>query len=268
MDGSFSIKIIKMKKSIIHIIILVLIFNSCNSQTNENKKDSIKDITEQVDIHDKESEMGYAGHLHNLMNQISKGEINSTDLRNYFEKTQEGNTQKGNKMTFPSNNDENSWNGTAFEKMTESYEAMAVFSFVVPGMPLIYNGQEAGLDKFLKFFEKDTIEWEEHKIKDLYANLIALKNENKALSNGEAGSPAYFINTSNKEQIFTFKRIKDDNRILIMMNLSGESAKFRYMEKDFVRAYIDYFTEEEIKVDPLKHIILKPWEYKVLIEKK
>ncbi len=212
-------------------------------------------------------DMSYNWESHHLMTEISKGEKNAEDLRKCFEKDREEYPQKIYRMVFTSNHDENTWKGNVFKRLPESYKTFAVLTFVAPGFPLIYSGQEAGLDKDLRFFEKDTIEWKEHEMKDLYTKLIALKNENKALWNGEAGSPAYFINTSNKEQIFTFKRIKDDNRILVMMNLSPEKAKFNYLEKDFERHYIDCFSGEEMSVKPHEHYILEPWEYRVLIEK-
>ena len=34
-------------------------------------------------------------------------------------------------------------------------------SYTVPGMPLIYSGMEADINKRLEFFEKDSIEWGE-----------------------------------------------------------------------------------------------------------
>jgi glycosidase len=62
-------------------------------------------------------------------------------------------------MMFTSNHDENSWNGTEFERMGDAALNMAVLSATVPGMPLIYTGQEDKLSKRLKFFEKDAITW-------------------------------------------------------------------------------------------------------------
>ena len=232
--------------------------------------DSIKPVfmlaeAEQSDLHNKAFDMGYAWHLHHIMNEIAKEKQNAADLRKYFEDAQEEYPQSVYRMSFTSNHDENSWNGTVFERMSESYKTFAILSFVAPGMPLIYSGQETGLNKRLRFFEKDTIEWKEHEMTDLYKKLITLKNENKAIWNGDAGSPAYFINTSNTKQVFTFKRKKDDNTILVMMNLSSKQAKFNYLEKDFEKTYTDYFTSEEMSVKPHENYTLKPWEYKVLI---
>lgn len=66
-----------------------------------------------------------------------------------------------NKMTlwFTTNHDENSWNGTEYEKYGDMAQALAVLSFTWNGIPLIYSGQELPNKKRLKFFEKDTIEW-------------------------------------------------------------------------------------------------------------
>lgn len=61
---------------------------------------------------------------------------------------------------FTSNHDENSWNGTEYEKYGEMAKALAVFSITWDGIPLIYSGQELPLrTKRLEFFEKDPIPW-------------------------------------------------------------------------------------------------------------
>ena len=48
------------------------------------------------------------------------------------------------KMNFITNHDENSWNGTAQEKFGSGVNAFAVLTYTLPGIPLIYSGQEAG----------------------------------------------------------------------------------------------------------------------------
>ncbi len=221
---------------------------------------------EQKDLTKKAFDMIYAWNFHHIMNEIAKGEKNAEDLRKYFEKDQKEYPQKVYRMSFTSNHDENSWNGTVFERMPDSYKTFAALTFAAPGMPLIYGGQEAGLNKRLRFFDKDTIDWSNLEMQDFYAKLIQLKKENPALWNGKAGSPAYFINTSNFEQILAFKRIKNDNNILVIMNLSNKEAKFHFTEKDSEKTYVSYFTGKEIKIKPQENYNLKPWEFKILIE--
>jgi glycosidase len=46
---------------------------------------------------------------------------------------------------FTSNHDENSWNGTEYEKYGEMAKPLAVFSATWDGVPLMYSGQELPL---------------------------------------------------------------------------------------------------------------------------
>jgi len=88
------------------------------------------------------------------------------------------------RMYFTSNHDENSWNGTDPGMYGPNFENFAVLSATVPGMPLIYNGQESMLDKQLEFFEKDQIDWKEYSYQDFYSILLDLNTTNQALWNG------------------------------------------------------------------------------------
>ena len=62
---------------------------------------------------------------------------------------------------FTSNHDENSWNGTEFEKYGEMAKALDVVSATWNGIQLIYGGQEASNTKRIKFFDKETIDWQD-----------------------------------------------------------------------------------------------------------
>ena len=68
--------------------------------------------------------------------------------------------KKSMRAWFTTNHDENTWNGTEYEKYGEMAKALAVFSATWNGVPLMYNGQELPLlNKRLEFFEKDPIPW-------------------------------------------------------------------------------------------------------------
>src|SRR3546814_2857864 len=71
-------------------------------------------------------------------------------------------------MTYTSNHDQNAWDGTQFERFGPALQATIVLSVLGEGLPLIYNGQEAGNQKRLDFFEKDPIQWREHPLGTLF----------------------------------------------------------------------------------------------------
>lgn len=60
-------------------------------------------------------------------------------------------------MNMVTNHDLNSWEGTEYERYGKFLPAMTALTYMLPGMPLIYSGQEAGLNRALEFFEKDCI---------------------------------------------------------------------------------------------------------------
>ncbi|HRF24316.1 MAG TPA: alpha-amylase family glycosyl hydrolase, partial [Chitinophagaceae bacterium] len=61
------------------------------------------------------------------------------------------------RIWFTSNHDENSWNGSEYEKYGDTAKALAAFSCTWNGIPLIYSGQELPNKKRLKFFDKDFV---------------------------------------------------------------------------------------------------------------
>ena len=57
-------------------------------------------------------------------------------------------------------------------------------NFTLPGMPLVYSGQEYDLNKRLLFFEKDSFPKVQGATMKLLRQLGALKNNHAALESG------------------------------------------------------------------------------------
>ena len=208
-------------------------------------------------------DMGYSWDSHHKMNHIAKGE---ETVKAWDDRMAQIDTlyQKDDiLMNFITNHDENSWNGTVKERMGNAAEAMLALSYCAPGMPLIYSGQEYGMDKRLLFFEKDSIDKTKGKVWQLLEKLGALKNTNKALNGGKNPASYTRIKTSSDENILMFTRKKDGNSITYMANLSKNEVKFT-AEKEGVS--VDYFSSEKMKFPKDESIILAPWEFKIMID--
>ncbi|MCU0332981.1 MAG: alpha-amylase family glycosyl hydrolase [Ignavibacteriaceae bacterium] len=117
-------------------------------------------------------DMTYDWDLHHILNGIVKEEKTAADLIVHLNKNEEEFPANAFRMQFTSNHDENSWNGTEFERLGDGVEAFAVLTCLIPDMPLVYSGQEAGFNKRLSFFEKDLVEWKEYKLFDIYSKLL------------------------------------------------------------------------------------------------
>jgi len=212
-------------------------------------------------MHKKAFDMTYGWHFHHLMNDIAKGKKNASSLDEYIAKDMSKFQEDDYRMLFTTNHDENSWNGTVFERLEDGAETFAVLSFTFPGMPLIYSGQEAGMEKRLKFFEKDEIEWKEHAMFDLFQKLLALKKSNPALWNGASGGELKRLQTGKDESVFAFTRQKGADRVLVVLNLSAEPQKV-----DIVGVngnYKDVITKDEHVIADEWQVELPAWAYKV-----
>ena len=177
-------------------------------------------------LHDAAFDMSYAWVLADVMKAIGAGKATARDLQKHIEQPPVTYPASAYRMTFTSNHDFNSWHGHDGELYGPAYKAMAVLAATLPGMPLIYGGQEAGLAKRLEFFEKDAIQWNGYPLTGFYTNLLKLKKQNPALWNGQYGGAIKVLDTGNAD-IFAFSRIKGKNVVSVMTNLSAREQTYR-----------------------------------------
>ena len=207
----------------------------------------------------------YGWPLYHTMNNIAKG--NSTALDAKISLKAISRYPSGTyPMNFITNHDENSWNGTEYERLDKAVKVMSVLSFTAPGIPLIYSGQEAGLNKRLKFFVKDEISWKDLSKQYFYKQLITLKKENKALWNGGAGGYITFLETAEVNNVLAFSREKDDNRVVAILNLTANPIKETVKTDGIEGEYKDFFSNKSFKLEKKHSFELQPWEYKILIK--
>jgi oligosaccharide 4-alpha-D-glucosyltransferase len=207
----------------------------------------------------------YGWHFHHLMNQVAKGETAASDLIDHFDDIQRNYPKGTYPMQFITNHDENSWAGTVFERMGDGHEAFAVLSFTVPGMPLMYSGQEAGLNKRLKFFDKDPIDWSDSSLTPFYTRLNDLKAQHPALWNGTAGGWIEPLKNDRPASVVSFSRKKGQDQVVSIINLSPEEQAITLIAGEAAGMYRDFFTNESFRLDKRTQFSLRPWEYRVLI---
>ncbi len=209
-------------------------------------------------------DMNYTWKMMHLMNDIVKGKKKASKIWGNLAWSKHTFPSYVYRMYFTSNHDENSWNGTTKERLGDGTQAFAVLTYLVPGMPLIYSGQEAANAKRLRFFEKDTIDWSNVALGGFYKTLNELKKNNKALWNGTAGGDIIRIGRDQNKNVFACERKKDDNRILAIINLSAKKQKFTIDSDMFVGDFTDVFRDEKVTIDVGHQFDLEPWQYIVL----
>ena len=208
--------------------------------------------------------MNYGWEFHHIMNEIAQGKLTADAVKAYVEKTDSVYPEGTYPMQFTSNHDENSWNGTEYERLGDAVKTMAALTFIVPGMPLIYTGQEAGNTKRLKFFDKDQVDWSNLEMQDFYKKLIDMKEANKALWNGDAGATLHFLHTGEDNSLLAMCRQKDDNKVLAIFNLSPDSVTNTVECPRIAGDYRNTLTGEKITCKKGQSFTLKGWGYLIL----
>ncbi len=218
---------------------------------------------ESRDLHAEAFDMTYAWSWHEAVKDVVNGHAGLSKLFVYYSWRESAYPEDAYRMTYISNHDANTWDATQFEAFGDGLEAAIVLSVTGDGLPLIYNGQEAGNRKRLEFFEKDPIEWQPHPIGELYRELFALKKANTTLWNGKYGATMIRAWNTRPDDVFSFVRENDEHKIFVAINFSDQEQTVRFSDAPFEGQYIDYFNDTETVVDDDFELTLAPWDYRV-----
>ena len=174
------------------------------------------------ELHAHAFDMTYDWALLDVLKAIARGAGDARDLVNCLDESARAFPADAYRMTFTSNHDKNAWEGHDAEVFGPAFRVCAVLAATLPGLPLVYGGQEAILDKRIAFFEKDPITWTWLAHADFYAGLLALKHRHPALANGAAGAPARRL-AAGSDAVFAFRRELPGDRVSIVANLTGRA---------------------------------------------
>lgn len=210
----------------------------------------------------------YAWEMHHLMNDVAAQRVRVTSLRDYLYADRGRYPEWAMRLTFTSNHDENSWNGTEFKRMGAAREIMALFTFVVPrGLPLIYTGQEIGYDHSFAFFDRDPIPAERYHANaytEFYRRLTALRHANPALACGGRGGALVEIRNNAEDCLMILVREVDGNRVIAVMNLSPYTIHTDYYTGIYAGMYTDLVTGRPYEFRGRVEEDMAPWSYRVL----
>jgi alpha-amylase len=164
------------------------------------------------------------------------------------------------RMFFTTNHDENSWNGTEFEKYGDAYKTFAVFSQTMyQSVPLIYNGQEDLNKKRLKFFIKDTIAWDgKNEMAPFYKTMLGLRKSNPALA---ANASYKRLASSADTSVFAYQREMDGHKVLVVLNLSKQPQKFKISDDSINGDPLNVFSAAKEKLNASQEFNLQPWGF-------
>lgn len=217
------------------------------------------------DLHAEAFDMTYAWSWNSTMHQIAMGKQDLNSLYVYYAWNEKSFPADVMRMLFVSNHDKNAWEGTEFEQFGAALEAAIVLSVVSEGMPLIYNGQEAGNPRRLAFFEKDPIEWQAHPLGEFYRQLFALKKANTALWNAHWGARMVNVLNNAPATVLSFVRQNERDKVFVVLNFGDSEQTVAFGEGPHHGRYSDYFSQETIEFNSDTTLAIKAWGYRVFV---
>jgi len=166
------------------------------------------------------------------------------------------------KLLYTSNHDENSWNGTEYEKYGLAAKAWAVFTLTWNGQPLIYSGQELPNLKRLAFFDKDQIQWtsETPMLHDFYKTLLTARKQYPVIQAGQ------IFNLTKELHVMAFLKQEQAQIALVLLNLSTERHYVHVRHEAFTGKFTNIFSGLNFEFNGNHHFEMMPGEYIVYVK--
>jgi glycosidase len=240
-------------------------------ETARRELDAIKPVFllaewESRDLHARAFDATYAWSWYDAVHRLAIGDADVNALYVYYSWNESAWPPNSLRMTFVSNHDKNAWEGTQFEQFGDALEAAIVLSVVGDGIPLLYNGQEAGNSKRLAFFERDPIAWREHPIGELYRRLFALKHENTALWNAKWGGTMVKVPSDTEAEVLSFVRRNGADAVFAVFNFSDETRTVAFRDSLHHGNWADAFDGSQARFESGTRLSMEPWGWRVFVE--
>ena len=166
------------------------------------------------------------------------------------------------KLFFTSNHDENSWNGTEYEKYGIAAKAWAVFTATCNGQPLIYSGQELPNTKRLAFFDKDQIEWttELPRLHQFYKTLLTARKAFPVLQSSNV------FNLPTEGAVMAYLKQDQGQTALVVLNFSADRQHLHVAHEAFSGRFTNLFSGLSFEFNGDSYFELMPGEYIVYLK--
>jgi len=128
----------------------------------------------------------YAWNTYDVLTSVLDGSASAGRVVDIIRRESRRYPQGSLRLRFNTNHDKNAWDAPAVEKFGDKgADVTAALMFTLPGVPLIYNGEEVGNSKRLDLFEQVVIDWKSKgRHREVYRTLGALRHDHSWLSTG------------------------------------------------------------------------------------
>lgn len=127
------------------------------------------------------------------------------------------------RMRFTTNHDKNAWDAPAVTKFgLDGLKLTTVLINTLPGVPMIYTGEEVANDRRLDLFDKVDVDWSRpREVGEIVKSLFTLRRSNPALARGKM----IRLESTFAHDVYAFARVAGDDAVIVVLNF-GSEARF------------------------------------------
>lgn len=217
---------------------------------------------ESAEFHNKSFNTTYDWSTYFVLKDIFEEKRNASDCLAWHTAKQEVYPRESLPLRFTENHDLKRTRNT-FGK--DSFYPFVVFNYTIYGIPLIYNGQEAGQEEETLLFDKDCLDWsraDDHILR-FYKKLIGLRKDFPALSSRQLNP----IQNNHSKSVVSFEKVKDEQKMLVLLNFSNQSLKLKIdlpLKYHNTRNFEDVFSGNSLRAEDLRALEIKPHGFYIL----
>lgn len=125
------------------------------------------------------------------------------------------------RMRFASNHDKNAWDAPAVTKFgLDGAKLAGVLVGTLPGVPMLYTGDEVANDRRLDLFDKVDVDWSRpREVGEVYSSIFHLRKRHKALTEGNM----IRLEAKETKNVYAFARVAGEDVVLVVLNFGREA---------------------------------------------
>ena len=165
------------------------------------------------------------------------------------------------RMHFVTNHDETSWDAAAVSRWNgvQGLRAATVAMYGLPGIPLVYNGQEAASAQRLNLFEDETLDFSGPDLRPFLRQLLDLRQQDPALFEGDVRP----LSDTTATPIIGYVRRRGDARAVVLVNPTERAASITLPEGTRLSGLADVFTGAALA----RTVELEPYGYRLYLRR-
>lgn len=173
--------------------------------------------------HVKAFDLTYAWNIYDVLPTLLDGRRPATILDDLL-KTEGLQFPRGSlRMRFATNHDKNAWDAPAVTRYgMEGLRLATVLVFTLPGVPLIYTGEEVANDRKLDLFERVEVDWTRPRtMGKLLAALGSLRATHPSLAHGDM----LRLVSAHPRDVYAFVRRAGEDASVVVLNFAAEERR-------------------------------------------